>query len=197
MFCRNCGRELAGTPNLCPACGSGPLMGNRFCEVCGLQADVSGRCPRCTAPPAWPAQPERAVGIEEKKPSSSGALTAGGILTIVSGALGIVSGAVDIIVFRLGDSSIDIGNWEIGIGAEYAVLGPLGIVLGIVAIVGGVCALKKKGFGLAVTGAVCAILAGSICSWLPFVGLPMGIIALVFIATSKGKFGRQKVNTPQ
>ena len=35
MFCRNCGKELTGTPGVCVSCGANPLMGSSFCHTCG------------------------------------------------------------------------------------------------------------------------------------------------------------------
>ncbi len=35
MFCRNCGKELIGSPEFCPNCGARPMRGNSFCSNCG------------------------------------------------------------------------------------------------------------------------------------------------------------------
>ena len=51
-------------------------------------------------------------------------------------------------------------------------------VLGIVAIVGGISAIRRKRFGLALAGAICAILSGI-----------LGILAVIFVALRKREFG--------
>jgi hypothetical protein len=56
-------------------------------------------------------------------------------------------------------------------------------VLGIVAIVGGISAIRRKRFGLALAGAICAILSG-----------PLGILAVVFIALRKREFGGEGIS---
>jgi len=35
MFCRNCGKNLVGSPVICPGCGAKPLSGTKFCNKCG------------------------------------------------------------------------------------------------------------------------------------------------------------------
>jgi predicted amidophosphoribosyltransferase len=35
MFCRNCGKELIGTPEICMTCGARPLAATAFCPACG------------------------------------------------------------------------------------------------------------------------------------------------------------------
>jgi TM2 domain-containing membrane protein YozV len=35
MFCRNCGKELTGSPEFCMNCGAKPLAGTSFCPGCG------------------------------------------------------------------------------------------------------------------------------------------------------------------
>jgi len=35
MFCRNCGNELKGTPEVCFGCRAKPLVGSNFCHACG------------------------------------------------------------------------------------------------------------------------------------------------------------------
>ena len=50
MFCRNCGKELAGTPEICASCGSPPVKATAFCRYCGgatIAQEVM--CPQCGA----------------------------------------------------------------------------------------------------------------------------------------------------
>ena len=48
MFCRNCGKELIGTPEICLGCGAKPLIGTSFCQACGAgtnpQAEMCIKC---------------------------------------------------------------------------------------------------------------------------------------------------------
>ena len=48
MFCRNCGKELIGTPEICPECGAKPTRGTSFCSNCGAPTTPLTRiCYKC------------------------------------------------------------------------------------------------------------------------------------------------------
>ena len=48
MFCRNCGRELIGSPEFCLECGARPMRGNSFCSNCGAPTTpLTKICPKC------------------------------------------------------------------------------------------------------------------------------------------------------
>ena len=48
MFCRNCGKELVGSPEICPSCGAKPLSGNSFCHGCGAPTNpMAEMCVKC------------------------------------------------------------------------------------------------------------------------------------------------------
>ena len=50
MFCRNCGKELTGTPEICLGCGAKPLAGNSFCHACGAPTNpLAEICIKCGA----------------------------------------------------------------------------------------------------------------------------------------------------
>ena len=50
MFCRNCGKDLTGTPEICLNCGAKPLAGSNFCHACGAQTNPSAViCTKCGA----------------------------------------------------------------------------------------------------------------------------------------------------
>ena len=50
MFCRNCGKELAGTPEYCMNCGARPLIGNKFCHACAVPTNpLAEICIKCGA----------------------------------------------------------------------------------------------------------------------------------------------------
>ena len=48
MFCRNCGKELTGTPEICLNCGARPLAGTSFCNNCGAPTNsLAEICVKC------------------------------------------------------------------------------------------------------------------------------------------------------
>jgi TM2 domain-containing membrane protein YozV/ribosomal protein L40E len=48
MFCRNCGNELIGTPEICMGCGARPASGNSFCMACGAATNPMAEiCIKC------------------------------------------------------------------------------------------------------------------------------------------------------
>lgn len=50
MFCRNCGKELIGTPEICMGCGARPTAGNSFCTACGAATNpLAEICIKCGA----------------------------------------------------------------------------------------------------------------------------------------------------
>ena len=50
MFCRNCGKELIGTPEICLGCGARPLVGKSFCQACGAETNpLAEICIKCGA----------------------------------------------------------------------------------------------------------------------------------------------------
>ena len=50
MFCRNCGKELTGTPEICLGCGAKPLIGSSFCHACGAETNhLAEICVKCGA----------------------------------------------------------------------------------------------------------------------------------------------------
>jgi len=100
--------------------------------------------------------------------------TTAGILCIIAGASGVVSG---IVVAVLGGI--------IGIFFGVAWTGALGvpsIVLGIIAILGGIYALRRKVWGLALAGSICALISGF------FIFKILGILAIIFVSLGKGEF---------
>ena len=96
--------------------------------------------------------------------------TTAGILCIIAGAIATIAGIVIAVVGSIG--------WFFGIPWVSAI-GAASIILGIIAIVGGSYALKRSLWGLALTGAICALLG----PW----GL-LGILAIIFVSLGKGEF---------
>jgi hypothetical protein len=103
--------------------------------------------------------------------------TTAGILAIIAGAIGVIFGLVLAVIGGLGGAALGlVGMLPLGgfLAGAFAV--PL--IFGIVAIVGGVYALKRRIWGLALAGTICAIFA----VW--FLGIP----ALIFVILGKGEF---------
>jgi len=96
--------------------------------------------------------------------------TTAGILCIIAGAISVIIGIVIAAIGGIG--------WFFGMPWFSAIGAPL-IIVGIIAIVGGSCALRRRVWGLA--------LAGSICALLP-PGTILGILAIIFVSLGKGEF---------
>ncbi len=84
MFCRNCGKELIGTPEICPECGAKPMSGTSFCSNCGAATtELTEICPKCGARMAGAAAKPIAGDIS---PKSRLAIT---LLAFFLGTLGV------------------------------------------------------------------------------------------------------------
>jgi hypothetical protein len=159
-FCRNCGKELIGTPEICMNCGARPLVGSSFCHACGAATNpLAEICIKCGV---------RLAKAEAAAVGRSWMATTGGILSIVTG---VIIGFVALFVFILGAA---LGTE----GAAGAIVGLVLIAFAIVEIVGGVFAIRRRRWGLALAGAICAV----------FSSLILGILAVVFIVMSKQEF---------
>jgi hypothetical protein len=69
----------------------------------------------------------------------------------------------------------------------HAAIIPVGIGLGLIAIVGGIFAIRRKVWGLALAGAICAIVPPHPWGYLTWTPV-LGILAVVFVALSKNEF---------
>jgi hypothetical protein len=96
--------------------------------------------------------------------------TTAGILDIVAGVLQLIIGIGVAVLGGVGGAFIGMA-WLSALGA------PL-IVFGIVAIVGGIFALRRKIWGLALAGSICALIG----PWI------LGIPAIIFVILGKGEF---------
>ncbi len=113
---------------------------------------------------------------------------AAGVLSIVGGALGLLGGLILSLfgAMRLADVGGMWGMWGSGVhmmpwGANFlGSFGLLGVILGIVAIAGGIFALRRRLWGFALAGAICAALMPA--------SFILGILAVIFIALSHGEF---------
>lgn len=95
-----------------------------------------------------------------------------GILSIISGVFTILVGIGNIIKVEF--ASRLLFQWR----TEIADIGTGAIVLGIIAIVGGIFAIRRKIWGLALAGAICALFPPGV----------LGILAISFLAISKREF---------
>jgi hypothetical protein len=100
--------------------------------------------------------------------------TTAGILAIVAGAGQVISGIIFGVIGGIagGLKGIPGMAWISG-----AVAIPM-VILGIVAIVGGIYALKRRIWGLALAGSICA----AVGPWI------LGIPAIIFVALGKDEF---------
>ncbi len=102
--------------------------------------------------------------------------TTAGILSIVAGALSVIIGIIIVVV----------GGTVAGLEAIPRISNIFGviaipiIILGIVAIVGGIYALRRKIWGLALAGTICALLPW----WI------LGIPAIIFVIMGKNEFNK-------
>jgi hypothetical protein len=155
--------------------------------------------------------------MESGGSSRSRLLTAGGILSIIGGALAVLGGGTGVglnianmdIVERMVPPSM---YTEIYAGMiRGLILAASFFAVGIVAIVGGVSAVRRKNFGLSLTGAICALslillgwyIVGSAPAGMFFsqplamaisgiVLVILGILAVIFVVLGKREF-REKV----
>ena len=96
--------------------------------------------------------------------------TVAGILAIIGGAIETILGLVIATVGSIG--------WFFGVPWVSVIGAPL-IILGIIAIVGGTYALRRRIWGLALAGSICALIG----PW----GL-LGLLAIIFVSLGKGEF---------
>ncbi len=97
--------------------------------------------------------------------------TAAGILSIVGGATNAILGIAATLIGGLVGGFFAMG-W---LGA----IGTPAIIFGIIAIVGGIFALRRRIWGLALAGSICALIGG---------GFILGILAIIFVIMGKGEF---------
>jgi len=96
--------------------------------------------------------------------------TTAGILCIIAGAIAVITGIVVTAVGGIG--------WFFGIPWFSAIGVPI-IAVGIIAIVGGSYALRRRVWGLALAGSICALLG----PW-----AILGILAIIFVSLGKSEF---------
>ena len=174
MFCRNCGKELEGTPEFCVNCGAKPMVGTSFCPGCGASTTpVTEICTNCGV------QVAKAIKRKTWKP------TAAGILAIVVGAIGVIEWIAVAVLGILAWGLVPMGSLN-GVGGIIAAVVAIEITIGIVAIVGGVFALRRKRWGMALAGSICAFFSFLLIPLL--LNVPLAIAAIVLVIMGKGEF---------
>lgn len=136
-----------------------PAEQTRVCLGCGRQIPVSAYACQFCGKPAF-----------EQKATTKYAVI-GGIFCIISGVFGLITA----IMF------LAVGGF---LGFAYAgsialMCGAIILIFAILALLGGVFAIQRKNFGMAVVGAVFALLVGYII---------FGILAIIFIVLGKDEF---------
>ena len=161
MFCKNCGKELAGNPEICLNCGARPMRGTSFCPGCGAPTtNMVEICTKC--------------GARVKAGSASGTWQPliAGILELVAGIPTLIIGIAFTAGIGIASKAVmTLPGWVSAFGA------PL-IICGLVAVVGGIFALCRKRWGVALAGAILSL----------FCALPLGIAAIVFVVLGKEQF---------
>ena len=106
-----------------------------------------------------------------------------GLLSIIAGSIGILGSVIAIVLFSfvnnphnnpmpLDSSFGDAVGWALIISF---------LVINLVAVAGGVMAIKRRLWGLALAGAICAMFS----LWASV----LGIVSIVFLALSRHEFG--------
>ena len=133
-----------------------------------------------TTPNVPPAQPSPTAPAPARRTWMP---TTTGILSIISGVLGLLYGLVLILLFSMlapmmGLYGASAAEARVVMTVMQAFGIPL-VILGIVAIVGGVYAIRRRIWGLALAGAICAIFS--------VFGI-LGILSVIFVSLSKKEF---------
>jgi len=150
------------------------MAGTSFCPDCGAQT-----------PPAVETCGNCGAGLGKVSRVRTWKARAAGILTIVAGSLAVVESVfvAALVIRALGWLEVFSALDQSGIvAAAVAVV----IISAIVAIVGGVFALKRRIWGLAIAGSICAIFSFIAIPFL--LNLPLAIAAIVLVVLGRGEF---------
>jgi hypothetical protein len=112
-------------------------------------------------------------------------LTTVGILAIVAGAVGVIEWIAVVALGTLTWGLLTMAGLP-GLGRIVAAVAAIVITVGIVAIVGGIFALRRRRWGLALAGSICAILSFFLIP--PLLNVPLAIAAIVLVIMGKSEF---------
>ena len=174
MFCRNCGKELIGSPEICTNCGARPMSGTSFCSNCGTPTtELTEICPKCGA---------RVAGKAVEKAGGAWMPLTAGILDLVAGVPALLIGIALAAGLGMLGALIGLLGGIPGVGTIIGtIMGAIAvpmIIFAIIAIAGGVFAIRRRIWGLALAGSICALF----CAWI------LGIPAIVFTVMGKKHF---------
>ena len=143
-------------------------------------------CPECGAATAPPAEICTNCGVRLVKAikGKTWKTRTAGILAVVAGAIGVTEWVWVAVLEVLGWGWPAVGDF-LGLGAILPTVAAVTLTIRILAIVGGVFALKRKRWGLALAGSVCAIFSSV---FLMLVNVPLGIAAIVLVVLGRGEF---------
>jgi len=112
--------------------------------------------------------------------------TTAGILSIIAGTWGVMAGVILTVI-----TSAYPPAWILLTPFQTVILNrlcPVAAVLGLVAILGGVFAVRRRKWGLALAGAICAAMIPP-----PFF---LGALAVILVAVSRDEFERPEETVP-
>jgi uncharacterized membrane protein len=109
---------------------------------------------------------------------------AGGILSLITGLLSSIGGTLVILILSLIFAMPDLFGYGSGSGnfpvfIFWVAFLPY-LAISIMAIIGGIYSIKRRRWGLALAGAICAIL--TMWAW------AIGVAAVVFVALARNEF---------
>jgi hypothetical protein len=119
--------------------------------------------------------------MADNSSGNTSAPTAGGVMSIIVGAFDLI-GSLGLFFWAFVRANL-IDNYDSARMARlpegvFLAMALICFVAGILAFIGGIFALRRKSWGLALTGAIAAALPFNI----------LGILAVVFVATGKKEF---------
>ena len=163
-----------------------------ICTNCGrdiTEADAL-YCPYCAMP----------LKLMKKR---SGFPTAAGVLTIIGACIIVIIGSAGLLTFWLAMSQRTFGFGYSPSILYYLVMGIINSLAFAFGLAGGICAVRRRRFALAIAGAILLLVSGlvtiaafAVQGYFAIVlgamfGLPvliMSILAVIFVAVSKGEF---------
>jgi hypothetical protein len=95
-----------------------------------------------------------------------------------AGILALIAGALEVIIGLLFAAGVGVLGGILGMGWLSVIFAPL-IIFGIIAIVGGIYALRRRIWGLAIAGSICALIG----PW-----FLLGILGIIFVSLGKREF---------
>jgi hypothetical protein len=191
-FCAKCGVELSAPSQsgerACPNCGGKNATTALRCKDCGREfpRSVLGReCPHCRAPISLydsicphchVRTDDLEVHDEALKSNGENGPVIAGVLIILAGVIAIFQG----LLYLVAES---VYSQTYGDIVSLSCCGFLDLLLGAGAVLGGYMAITRKGFALAVLGAVAAMIGMGF-----LIGALLGLIGLVLVLAYRTQF---------